>query len=140
MTNSLHPLQTTELVRDSYLRYLKTIYPFQEEELRDSFWRAIQTPDLLVKGPFLEASPPFENGRSIRELIQAGMLHSGFQELGSAALPLERPLYRHQEQAIEKAVLGKRNLVVATGTGSGKTETFLISILDYLLREREAET
>ena len=64
MTTSLHPLQTTGLIRNSYLRYLKTIYPFQEQDLRVQFWRALETPELLVKGPLLEASPPFEAGRS----------------------------------------------------------------------------
>lgn len=140
MTGQLHPLQTTALIRDSYLRYLKTIYPFQERGLRDQFWRALQTPDLLIKGPLLEASPPFESGRCIQELIDAGVLHHRFRVLCSDVLPLERPLYLHQEQGIEKVVRGERNVIVATGTGSGKTEMFLIPILDHLLREEEAGT
>ena len=40
----------------------------------------------------------------------------------------ERPLYRHQEQSIKHVFKG-RNIVVATGTGSGKTESFLNPIL-----------
>jgi len=140
MTLPLHPLQTTALIRDSYLRYLKTIYPFQERDLRDQFWRALETPHLLVKGPLLEASPPFKNGRSIVELMDAGVLHPGFRALCSDALPLERPLYLHQEQGVDKAVRSGRNVIIATGTGSGKTETFLIPVLDHLLRENEADT
>ena len=101
MTGQLHPLQTTSLIRDSYLRYLKTIYPFQERDLRDQFWRALETPDLLVKGPLLEASPPFELGRSIERLILDRVLHPGFRSLCNDALPLERPLYLHQDQVIE---------------------------------------
>jgi ATP-dependent helicase YprA (DUF1998 family) len=138
MSDSLHPLQTTDSIRNSYLRYLKTIYPFQDRDLRDQFWRALDTPDLLLKGPLLEASPPFKNGRSIAQLIEARLLHPGFHALCSKALPLHRPLYVHQEQGIEKAVGGGRNVVIATGTGSGKTEAFLIPILDHLLREQEA--
>ena len=140
MSTQLHPLLTTELIRDSYLRYLKTISPFQDQDLRDQFWRALETPDLLVKGPLLEASPPFESGRSIEGLIEAGVLHPEFRTLCSEALPLERPLYLHQEQSIEKVVRDGRNVVIATGTGSGKTEAFLVPILDHLLREREAGT
>jgi len=140
MSHALHPLQTTDLIRDSYLRYLKTIYPFQDQRLRDQFCRALETPDLVVKGPLLEASPPFEIGRSIAQLIDAGILHPGFRELCSEALPLHRPLYLHQERGIEKVVRDRRNVIIATGTGSGKTEVFLIPILDYLLREREAGT
>lgn len=138
MANQLHPLQTTDLIRNSYIRYLKTIYPFQDSYLRDQFWQALQQPELIIKGPLLEASPPFKTGRSIADLVQAGILHPAFRQLCSAALPWERPLYLHQDQAITKNVQGGRNLVVATGTGSGKTETFVIPILDYLLRERAA--
>ena len=54
-------------------------------------------------------------------------------------LPFTRPLYVHQERAIRKAVDG-RNLVVATGTGSGKTESFLIPVLNQLLQEEVAGT
>ena len=138
MPSSLHPLKTTDLIRGNYLRYLRTIYPFQESDLRNQFWRAIETPELLVKGPLLEASPPFESGRSIAELIRDDVLCSGFRDVCSEALPLDRRLYLHQEQGIEKLVRAGRNVIIATGTGSGKTETFLLPILDHLLREHEA--
>jgi ATP-dependent helicase YprA (DUF1998 family) len=140
MPEYLHPLVTTNRIRDSYLRYLKTIYPFQEPDLRDQFWHALQKPDLLVKGPLLEATPAFKTGRSIDALIKDDLLHPAFRTLCSDALPLERPLYLHQEQGITKIVQDDRNVIVSTGTGSGKTEIFLIPILNHLLREREAGT
>lgn len=140
MTHQLHPLDTTTLIRDSYIRYLRTIYPFQDQELRDQFKQALEQPDMVVKGPLVEASPPFKAGRSIGQLVTDGILHADFRRLCSIDLPLERPLYLHQDRAITKAVQGGRNLIVATGTGSGKTETFLIPILDHLLRERAAGT
>ena len=62
------------------------------------------------------------------------MLNPSFPGLASPAVPLDRPLYLHQDQAIRKAVAG-RNLVVATGTGSGKTESFLLPILNALAAE-----
>lgn len=134
----LHPLQTTVLIRDSYIRYLKTIYPFQDRELRGQFWQALEQPGIIVKGPLLEASPSFKNGRSLAELIRAGILSDKFRQLCSQdGLPLNRPLYLHQDQAVEKVVGQERNLVVATGTGSGKTESFMIPIFNYLLREQE---
>ena len=59
--------------------------------------------------------------------------------LEEGGFPLQRGLYVHQEQAIRKAVSG-RNLVIASGTGSGKTEAFLFPILNALLQEVEAGT
>lgn len=136
MTQSLHPLEITGHIRDSYLRYLKTIYPFQDDTLKAEFAQALERPNMIVKGPLLEASPPFKTGRTIQQLIDDGILHPDFQLIVSDALPLNRPLYLHQDEAITKIVAQNRNLIVSTGTGSGKTETFLIPILNHLLQER----
>ena len=124
---SLHPIKTTEYLRSTYERYLKTIYPFQDESLRRGFWERLAEPDRLVKGPLLEASPPFKNGRSIAQLVEDNEVHSSFKRLCQSTknldkppLPYQRPLYVHQEKAILNVVRGRHNLVVATGTGSGK--------------------
>ena len=138
MAQAIHPLDATRKLSEDYARYLRTIYFFRDEELREQFQRALAAPDFLVRGPILEAAPPFRLGRSIGELVEAGVLHRDFRQLCSPALPYDRPLYLHQEQAITKVVAQGRNIVVATGTGSGKTETFLLPIFDHLLRQREA--
>ena len=52
---------------------------------------------------------------------------------------MDRPLYLHQEQAIRKITAG-RNVIVASGTGSGKTESFLLPILDALSAEQARGT
>ena len=91
-------------------------------------------PTLLTKGPLLEATPPYEHGATLDALIREGVLSPAFRKLDSDALPFGRPLYVHQEQAIRKVAAG-RNVVVATGTGSGKTESFLLPILDALSAE-----
>ncbi len=136
----LHPLETTDRIRNDYTRYLKTIYFFRNADLRREFWQALTAPEFLVKGPLLEAATPYRRGRSIRQLVSDNVLSHHFQQLCSASLPWERPLYLHQDQAIEKTAHLGRNVVVATGTGSGKTESFLIPILDHLLHEQDAGT
>lgn len=136
----LHPLRATERLRDSFLRYLKTNYLLKDVSLRAEFWRALEEPGFLVKGPMLQATPEFQQGRSIQQLIQAGILCDEFERLCNTALPYTRPLHLHQDRAVEKVVKHQRNIVVATGTGSGKTEAFLIPILDSLLREQRTGT
>lgn len=130
----LHPIKTTQHLKSAYVRYLKTIKPFQDPWLRQQFAQALERPNALIKGPLIEASPPFRPGKSLRALVEEGVLHPRFAQLCSEALPYERPLHLHQEQAVRK-VVARRNLIVSTGTGSGKTESFLIPILDSLLRE-----
>ncbi len=132
---ALDPVKTTQAITQSYLDYLSTTFHLRQPDLQRQFHQALSSPDRFVKGPILEATPPFENGVSIEELIQEGVLSERFRCLRSDVLPLERPLYRHQEVGIRKAVLDNRNLVVATGTGSGKTETFLVPILNHLFQE-----
>ncbi|MCX6078385.1 MAG: DEAD/DEAH box helicase [Chloroflexi bacterium] len=137
---SINPISTTQLTRGSYLRYLKTAYPFQDDTLRRQFWQALEQPELLVKGPLLEATPEFTRGGSIQSLVDDGVLDGGFAELCGSGLPFDRSLYLHQDQAIRKICGGGRNLVVTTGTGSGKTEAFLIPILNHLLKEDKQGT
>ena len=57
-------------------------------------------------------------------------------ELVEHGLPLHRfPLYTHQQEALLAGFGGAGNLLVATGTGSGKTEAFVLPILARVLKE-----
>lgn len=136
---SIHPIQATEHIKRDYLRYLQTIKPFKDEWLRDEFADTIHEPDFLVKGPILEISLPYKKGATIDEFIREGLLSNQFTQLDTDELPLDRQLFVHQEKAIRK-ILNKRSVVIATGTGSGKTEAFLIPIINYLMREQETGT
>jgi hypothetical protein len=136
---AIHPLITTKKIRDAYINYLKTIKPFQDEELRNEFAHAIEERDMLVKGPLVQIALPYKKDLSIHQLVDEGVLSNRFSKLCSDALGYDRQLYTHQVKAIRKAVQGQ-NLVVSTGTGSGKTEAFLIPILNYLLKEEDAGT
>ncbi|MBV9854792.1 MAG: DEAD/DEAH box helicase, partial [Streptosporangiaceae bacterium] len=132
-------IATSALLSAAYRRYLRSLLPVREPALAAALAERIADSPLLTKGPILEATPPFRTGASLRELIADGVLHPAFARLGGPALPLDRPLYLHQEQAIRKAAAG-RNLVVASGTGSGKTECFLLPVLSALAAEHAAGT
>ena len=123
----------------TYRRYLRSLLPVREKALAAALAECISASPMLTKGPLLEATPPYRCGVTLRELIDEGVLDQGFARLGGPALPLDRPLHAHQEQALRKAAAG-RNLVVATGTGSGKTESFLLPVLSVLTTEQRAGT
>ncbi|MCJ0906503.1 DEAD/DEAH box helicase [Rhodococcus sp. ARC_M6] len=139
MIDRLDPLAAGAGIEGSYKRYLKTLLAPRDPKLAAAFDAAVDDTALLTKGPMLELTPPYAPGASLRELIGDGVLHPDFVELDSEAVPIDRPLYRHQESAIRKVVAG-RNLVVSTGTGSGKTESFLLPILNSLIEERANRT
>ena len=132
-------IATSALLNSTYRRYLRSLLPVRDPALAAALAGCIAASPLLTKGPLLEATPPYRTGATLRDLIGEGVLDRAFARLGGPALPLDRPLYLHQEQALRKAAAG-RNLVVATGTGSGKTESFLLPVLSALTAERTAGT
>jgi ATP-dependent helicase YprA (DUF1998 family) len=132
-------IATSALLSATYRRYLRSLLPVRDPALAAALAERIGESPLLTKGPILEATPPYRTGVSLRELIAGGVLHPAFARLGGPALPLDRPLYLHQEQAVRKAAAG-RNVVVASGTGSGKTECFLLPVLSALTAEHAAGT
>ncbi|OHU97396.1 DEAD/DEAH box helicase [Mycobacterium talmoniae] len=136
MTNALDPLAVGQQIEATYKRYLKTLLSPRDPEMAHAFDSAVDSSTLLTKGPLLELTPPYQPGASMAELIDQGVLHPGLRRIN---FQVDRPLYVHQETAIRKLV-GGRNLVVSTGTGSGKTESFLLPILNSLIGEADAGT
>ena len=138
MSQGLNPVRTAAAIRDTYVRYLRTAYPLRDGPLATAYGAALHGQVPLARGPILEAAPPYKPGRSLRELVNEGLLDRAFLDELAHAIPSDRPLHIHQETAVRKSVQDGRNLVVATGTGSGKTETFLIPILQRLFEERSS--
>ena len=138
MIERLDPIVTATSIEQDYKRYLKTLLSPRDPALATAFEAAVDRSRTLTKGPLLELTPPYEPGASAQQLIDEGVLHPGFSSLGSG-FDIGRPLYAHQEEAIRKVLAG-RNLVVSTGTGSGKTESFLVPIINSLVAENAAGT
>ncbi|MDN5749758.1 MAG: DEAD/DEAH box helicase, partial [Pseudonocardia sp.] len=136
---TLDPLDASRTIVAGYRRYLRSLLPLRDSRLATALDHAIDTSALLTKGPLLESTPAYAPGASITQLVAQGALDPGFLRLTGPDLPADRPLHTHQEQAVRKVEAG-RNIVVATGTGSGKTESFLLPILAHLARERAAGT
>ncbi len=125
-------LELSREVVERYRRYLLTTFSFRDPVLRASFEEALRR-ESLSRGPYIEATPPFRRGKTPCKLFPE-LLEGPFDEGFLQALYGDRPLYRHQEEAIRR-VVGGQNVVVATGTGSGKTEAFLYPILLHLYEE-----
>lgn len=127
-------IELCDEVSSRYKRYLSTMFYFKDPELRRSFQDALSSGD-LSKGPYLEATPVFRQGLTPSALF-GEFRNEGIDKGFLNALQGDRPLYRHQEEAIRRVIAG-HNVIVATGTASGKTEAFLFPILFHLYREFE---
>lgn len=129
------PVQASKDLSQKYERYLSTIFSLSDPEYERQFRKKLQEMP-FANGPFLETTDAFEAGESVRDLISSGVLPSGFDRL---RFHVDRPLYLHQVEAIHLIASGK-NAVVSTGTGSGKTESFLLPIMKSLVEEYNAGT
>ncbi|HZJ98744.1 MAG TPA: DEAD/DEAH box helicase, partial [Tissierellaceae bacterium] len=134
---SINPITSTKNIRAEYTKYLKSMFLFKDNKLRTAANKAIDISKTeLIKGPYLESTATYEKGATLHEMVARGDLHKGFERL----IPEigEYNLHKHQEKAIYKASVEKKNIIISTGTGSGKTEGFLVPILNYLVEEKEA--
>ena len=141
-----NPAKASENIKKEFVDYIATSFSFDDKNLQKQFVEELNKN--ISKGPLLEIQDVFKTGKSINELIDEGVLSPLFRELEAGKpngklykrrIPIDRPLYKHQEVAIRNIVNG-HNVVISTGTGSGKTNCFLIPVLNELLREQEAGT
>ncbi len=128
------PIPSAKRIEESYRDYLATTIHFEDARLQAQLRDILARRNFLAKGPFLEATPPYAKDKTLRQLVESGELCNGM--LGLGGFDPDRPLYVHQVNAIRKANEGK-NYIVVTGTGSGKTECFLLPIINDILREFE---
>ena len=139
-----NPIVASENIKESFVDYITTSFDFQDETYARELREELNKPGMIAKGPYIELSGSYETTKSIHQLITEGVASPLFDQLEPCPekdkeIPLDRPLYAHQVKALERA-MDHKNLVVTTGTGSGKTECFLIPIVNSLLREIEAGT
>lgn len=135
-----NPLVLVDNLKSTLHRYITTTlpvsrrYPNLQQKVKE-----LVAAQPLVKGPYIEGLPDFEKGKSIRELCQSsgGFLHNSLQRLPENIL--QRKLHLHQEKALTAACRDQQSLIVATGTGSGKTECFLYPLAHMLLNDPKPE-
>jgi replicative superfamily II helicase len=126
----VRPTLAAEQVRDSLSQYLSTTYALADESTRRALERFLgDAEDGIFRGPYLRIRTPFRPAEGDGWQRHLTWWPRGF-----------RP-HRHQELAWERlsTLHGPASpTLVTTGTGSGKTESFLVPLLDHCRREREA--
>lgn len=132
-TVNLSPWEFYEHLKEMLVSYLDTTYKLSHPQVAQERLRLLERDGVISRYPYIETTPAFETGAKLREL------NPTLADLVQFGLPYERfPLYKHQQAALENAWRSDGSvghLVVATGTGSGKTESFLLPILADILKE-----
>jgi len=114
----------------NYQEYIRSFLNIKDARIADAVNSGLEDKKLWPE-PLIQFNPGYAKGNSFSNLSQEGIIH---KELEHAFGNLN--LYKHQEEAIRLGHAGT-GFVVTSGTGSGKSLTYLATIFDYVFRNRE---
>lgn len=113
---------------DDYKNYLNSFMLIKDKRIREkvdeAFSKGIFLPEALI-----QFNPSFKLGKSLDDLEKEKVIHGELKLIFG-----NYKLYHHQVEAIRKGVNGE-SFVVTSGTGSGKSLTYLSTIFNKILKE-----
>jgi Lhr-like helicase len=127
----------TERLHRKLAEYIETQYPISEPSLQSKRTELLYKPGVLSTEPYIESTPVYEPGNLFENMDipeSAQKLMTELATLQPSVGVFPRP-YLHQQEAMEAFLQHNNDLIVSTGTGSGKTESFLHPILNTLYNE-----
>ncbi|GAA6621963.1 DEAD/DEAH box helicase [Scytonema sp. NUACC26] len=120
-----------------YQLYIKSAFPLRYRALAEERDRLLQQPGILSQPPLVEPVPIYPSS-GMNLSASANQLPSEYQDLahlGREVFDPGVPLYQHQWESLYQVLVNQRDIVVTTGTGSGKTECFLLPLIAQLANE-----
>lgn len=133
VAEGVHNVSNT--LADRLRAYIEAQYHVRNEALIDERNALLREHGAIANDPFLEATPSYQLGSAVSDIDIPSPARDLLIDLMQMNVGVFPRLYLHQEQALSAFLQEKQDVIVATGTGSGKTETFLFSILGMLAQE-----
>lgn len=131
--------ETISEIRTALRDYIEATYHIGHPSLIRQRQLLLDKEGNTFRAPFLESTPRYTPGKHFAELELDPAVHKLLSlmtsTVGDVKPLLFDPPYTHQTTALEATARDGRSLVVTTGTGSGKTETFLLPVLAKLAEE-----
>ena len=123
--------------------YIEATYHISHPILVALRRQLLEEQGVIHQSPYLESTPRYKTGTPFASLGLDSSLLEVLAEIahphGGLPLLIHDPPYDHQAEATRRSLVDRRSLVVMTGTGSGKTECFLLPILGSLARQAKAQ-
>src|SRR5579885_3292481 len=123
---------------DDYASYVNSFLQIRDPAIQ-AYVQKQMMEGALWPEPLIQLNPLFEQGESVDALVAEGVLHpecarifrKGKSEEDAQGQPLR--LHQHQSEAVRVAHSGA-SYVLTTGTGSGKSLSYILPIVDHVLR------
>ncbi|SVD76278.1 uncharacterized protein METZ01_LOCUS429132, partial [marine metagenome] len=139
------PQEVLQYTHEEFFRYYDTAFRASDPGVMAERSKLLKEPGVVFGDPFIEPLPEYPTAgerdgipRSITESIKSAGGSEFLAELADQVIFAEPSgLYEHQEEALVESFKNQRNLAITSGTGSGKTEAFLLPILARLTQEAE---
>lgn len=131
----MHSRNIFDLHRDiisDYKAYIDSFINIADERIRAKVEEEFAT-DAMYPEPLVQFNPSFESGGSVSDLVNKGILSSQFNNIFYDNDNNSWQIYKHQAEAITLGNEGK-GFVVTSGTGSGKSLTYISTIFNHLFR------
>lgn len=124
----------SQALLQDYAKYVQSFLNINDDRVRQFVERALVEEERLWPEPLLQVNPNFQLAETVADLCDQGNLHPLCAKIFyDDVRGQSRQLYRHQWDALERG-LQRQPFVVTSGTGSGKTLTYLIPIFDAVLK------
>ncbi|AFZ04646.1 DEAD/DEAH box helicase [Calothrix sp. PCC 6303] len=120
-----------------YQQYIKSAFPLRYRTLADERDRILEQPGILSQPPLVEPVPTYpSSGMDLPTAVtKLPPEYGDLANLGQMIFDPGIPLYQHQWESLHELLVNQKDIVVTTGTGSGKTECFLLPLLAQLAKE-----
>lgn len=128
----MNVFQTHAQIVKDYATYIGSFLKIADPQIRSKVEAELQQGKLWPE-PLLQFNPTFETFGALETLVANGMLHRDIRDIFKGYT-----LYRHQVQAIKLGTTGQ-DFIVTSGTGSGKSLTYIGSIFHHLLSNPDAQ-
>lgn len=134
--------ETIENLHGSLSDYIEATYHISAPSLIAQRQALLKRDGVIHRIPYLESTPKYQTGDKFG--LMPGLPPSAktlFKSLSAAKDGMPRliydPPYKHQAESLRHNLVEGKNLVIMTGTGSGKTESFLLPILGKFALEAQ---
>jgi ATP-dependent helicase YprA (DUF1998 family) len=125
--------ETVNELRGKHKQYIEANYHLHDEE-------SIKKRNFIINSEttsnaWVEATPVYESGKCFTEMGLPKPVSDLLNDISKLKVGVYNPPYHHHEKALQSFFIDGKDLLVSTGTGSGKTEVFLYSILGLMAEE-----